>query len=129
VDISLDRLNPILEQTDSNDAFYDPAARQLLRAIAKLAQQSPYPDLITCWVMLDLEQLGDRLKASQIAGLSQILECSEQTFDGIKGKAFEKLGDSLPLKVEGTELECRRSGVEKLLPLPDFPTELECASD
>jgi hypothetical protein len=97
----------------------------LLRAIAKLAQQSPYPDLITCWVMLDLERLIDRLKASQIAGLSQILECSEQTFDTVKSKAIEKLGNSLPLKVEATELELRRPHAEMLLPLPDMPPDPE----
>jgi hypothetical protein len=125
VDISLDRLNPILEQTDSNDAFYDPAARQLLRAIAKLAQQSLYPDLITCWVMLDLERLVDRLRALEIDGIFLVIDCSEHTLDGIKGEAIKKLGKLLPFKVEGEELDRRRPEAERLLPLPLTISESE----
>jgi hypothetical protein len=125
VDISLDRLNPILEQTDSNDAFYDPASKQLLRAIAKLAQQSPYPDLITCWVMLDLERLGDRLRAAEIEELQSIVSFPEQIFHPIKGKATETLSKLLPIKVEGTELDRRRPEAERLLPLPITISESE----
>jgi uncharacterized protein YjbI with pentapeptide repeats len=123
MDISLDKLNPITEQTDSSDPLFDPVSKQLLRAIANLAQQSSYPDLLTCWVILDLERLGDRLRGAGIEELFLVTDCSKHTFDGIKSKAIEKLGQLLPLRVEGAELDHRRPELERWLPMPNNNSE------
>ena len=81
MDLSLERLDDIPEP-ERKDPFFDPAAIIFVDAIASLARISKYPDLLTCKVILDLENLAERL---EVANLDEAVKLPFTHFITTKG--------------------------------------------
>ncbi|CAA9564664.1 Type IV secretory pathway, VirD4 components [uncultured Synechococcales cyanobacterium] len=57
------------EPGTKQDPFFGPQGISLLRLVLMLAKHSPYPDLLTAWKILSLENLAGRLAAAKQYGL------------------------------------------------------------
>ncbi|HEY9828004.1 MAG TPA: type IV secretion system DNA-binding domain-containing protein [Stenomitos sp.] len=114
-----------LANAGPEDPFFGPAGDQLTEGVFVLAKASPYPDLITCQTILDLDQLGHRIEAADLnpwvkKSFGQFLSVkgSEKTAASIQGTAnnnfnrFTKPGligafagaTSLPLDLSGRQM-------------------------
>jgi type IV secretion system protein VirD4 len=62
-------LNRNFEEPGSKkDPFFGPQGDSLLKTVFMLAKQSPYPDLLSAWKILSLENLAGRLAAAKHYG-------------------------------------------------------------
>ena len=114
-----------LANAGPEDPFFGPAGDQLTEGVFVLAKATPYPDLITCQTILDLDQLGYRIEAADLnlwvkKSFGQFLSVrgSEKTAASIQGTAnnnfnrFTKPGlvgafagpTSLPLDLSGRQM-------------------------
>ena len=108
-----------------DDPFFSIAGDLLIQAIILLSKQTRFPDMMMCQVLLSLNNLPQRIQASQLSYLSkstfgQYLSVagSEKTADSIRGTAqnlfapFTTPGvadafcgkTSMPLYIEGKQL-------------------------
>jgi type IV secretion system protein VirD4 len=65
------RLN-FAEPGAKKDGFFDPQGLSLLKTIFMLAKESPFPDLLSAWKILSLDNLANRLAAAKKYGLFEI---------------------------------------------------------
>jgi type IV secretion system protein VirD4 len=106
------------------DPFFGPQGISLLKTVFMLAKHSPYPDLLSAWKLLSLENLAKRLTAAKQYGLFgsagelgiwtgeaavglRSVAHAEETSDGIVGSAvthFQSLVDRsiLPCLLKST---------------------------
>ncbi|MCG9889488.1 MAG: hypothetical protein MH252_00255 [Thermosynechococcaceae cyanobacterium MS004] len=127
MDLSLERLDDFFEK-ERKDPFFDPVTTSLIKAVANLAKSSKYPDLLTCKVILELENLAERLEA---ASLEEALKLPFAHFIGMKGRligtaiqgsAEVQVQMRIPAEASIIELDKRRSEVERLLRSPKDST-------
>jgi hypothetical protein len=128
MNLSLERLGNISESDKIKDPYFDPATKSLIVAIANLARISKYPDLLTCKVILELDNLAERLET---ASFEEAVKLPFAHFIGLKGSligiaiqgsAEVQIQMIIPAEASIRELDKRRSEVERLLRSPEDST-------
>ena len=72
------------EPGSKQDSFFGPQGISLLKLIFMVAKDSPYPDLLSAWKLLSLENLAKRLEAAKKYGL----------FDDTSGELNSWIGEA-----------------------------------
>lgn len=125
MDISLSRLTSLPEPLErAKDPFFEPASLHLIFAVKEFASLCAYPDLITCQLLLDQENLIVRLQRQSMPeqvrlklGPLQIMCSSPKTLIAIETTAqhrFQQILEILKIEPVSTDLDCRQLEIERL---------------